>query len=97
MDTELTELQAHIAAALIGHTQMVKGAAPMSTAENQDCIDSAIQMAEDIEKMQAQKLSKTRLALGLLNSMVKGGEEHSSTSRKALADAWAEINKLEQG
>jgi len=54
MDVELTELQAYIAAALIGHTKMVKGADPMSRAEIRDCIDLSASLAEDIERIKSE-------------------------------------------
>lgn len=40
------------------------------------------------------KMPKTRKALGLLSSMVNGGESHSDASRECLKEAWDELDEL---
>jgi hypothetical protein len=38
--------------------------------------------------------SKIRTALGLLNSMVEGGEQHTEQSKAVVSEAYAELNKF---
>lgn len=42
------------------------------------------------------KFKKIRTALGLLNSMVECGEDHSKVSREVLREAMEELDSMEK-